>query len=67
MDVGEDTTLRDGDVSKQFVQFLVVADGKLKVTWDNTGFLVVTGSVACQFKDFCSKIFEDCGKVDGGT
>lgn len=67
MDVGEDTALRDSDVPKQFIQLLVVTDGKLKVTWDNTGFLVVAGSVTCQFEDFCSKIFEDCGEVDGGT
>ena len=52
VNVGQDTTLGDGDVSEKLVQFLVVSDGQLKVTGDNTGLLVVTSSVASQFEDF---------------
>ncbi|KAH9825890.1 histone-fold-containing protein [Teratosphaeria destructans] len=59
VDVGEDTTLGDGDVAQQLVQFLVVADGELQVTGDDTGLLVVTGSVASQFQDLSSQVFEN--------
>ena len=42
LDVGENSTLGDGDTSEQLVQFFVVSDGKLKMTGDDSGFLVVT-------------------------
>ena len=45
MDVGEDTTLGDGDVAEQAVQLLVVADGELQVTRDDARLLVVTSAV----------------------
>ena len=32
LDVGEDTTLGNGNTGEEFVQFLVNADGELKVT-----------------------------------
>lgn len=67
MDVGEDTTLGDGDVSEQLVQLLIVADGKLQVTGDDTGLLVVTGSVTRQLEDFGSEVLKDSGEVDRGT
>ena len=54
LDVGEDTTLGNGDTGEEFVQFLVVADGKLEVTGDDSGLLVVTGSVACKLEDLSS-------------
>jgi hypothetical protein len=34
------------------------------VTRDDTLFLVITGGVASQLENFCSKIFKDGGKVD---
>lgn len=67
MNVREDTTLGDGDVAQKLVQLLIVTDGELKVTGDDTGLLVVTGGVTCQFQDFCGKVFEDRSEVDGGT
>jgi hypothetical protein len=45
VDVGEDTTLRDDDVTKEPVELLVVADGELKVTGDDAGLLVVAVGV----------------------
>lgn len=48
MDVWEDTTLGDGDVAEELVQFLIVADRELEMTWDDTGLLVVASSVASQ-------------------
>ena len=67
MDVGKDTTLCNGDVSEKLVQFLIVADGELEMTGNDTGLLVVTGSIAGQFKDFCCEVLKDGGKVDRGT
>lgn len=54
MDVGKDTALGDGDVAEKFVQFFVIANGKLKMTGDNSGLFVVTCSVSGQFEDLSS-------------
>ena len=35
LDVGEDSTLGNGNSSEQFVQLLVITDDKLKVTGDD--------------------------------
>lgn len=67
MDVGEDTTLGDGDVTQELVQLLIVADGELEVTGNDTGLLVVTGSVTGQLEDFSSEVLEDSSQVDGST
>lgn len=67
MNVGEDTTLGDGDVAQKLVQLLIVTDGELKMTRDNTSLLVVTSSVTSQLENFSSKIFEDSSQVDGST
>lgn len=67
VNVGEDTTLGDGDVSEKLVQLLVVPDGELEMTGNDTGLLVVAGSVTSQLEDFSSKVLEDGGEVDGST
>ena len=67
LDVGEDTSLGNGDSSQEFVQLLVIADGQLKMTGDDTGLLVVTGSIAGQLKDLSSQVLHDCSQVDWGT
>jgi len=67
VDIWQDTTLRDGNVAEQLVQLLVVADGELKVTGDDTGLLVVASSVASQFEDLSSQVLEDGCEVDGCT
>ena len=67
MNVGEDTALGNGDVTEEFVQLLIVADGELKVTRDDTGLLVVTSGVSGQLEDLSCQVLEDCGQVDGGT
>jgi hypothetical protein len=67
VDVGEDTTLGDGDVTQELVQLLIVADGELEVTGDDTGLLVVTGGVTGQLEDFGSQVLEDGSEVDGST
>ena len=56
MNVWQDTTLGDCDVTQQLVQLLIVSDGELEMTWDDTGLLVVTSSVASKLKDFSCEV-----------
>jgi hypothetical protein len=44
LDVGEDTSLGDGYSGQQLVQLLVVTDGELEMSGDDSGLLVVSGS-----------------------
>jgi len=67
VNVGQDTTLSDCDVTEQLVQFLIVADGELEMTRDDTGLLVVTSGIASKFEDFGSEVLKDGSEVDGGT
>lgn len=67
VDVGEHTTLGDGDVTQELVQLLIVADGELKVTGNDTGLLVVTGSVTSQLEDLSSEVLKNGSQVDGST
>ena len=67
MDVGEDTTLSDGDTREKLVQLLVVTDGELEMPGDDSGLLVVTGGVASQLEDLSSEVLEDGSQVDWGT
>jgi hypothetical protein len=67
VNIGEDTTLGDGDVAKKLVQLLIVADGELKVTGDDTGLLVVTGSVSGQLEDFSRQVLKNGSEVDRST
>jgi len=67
VNVWQDTTLSDRNVSQKLVQFLIVSDGELKMTGNDTGLLVVTGSVTSQLKNFGRKVFEDSSEVDGST
>jgi hypothetical protein len=67
VDVGQDTTLGDCNVSEKLVQFLIVADGQLEMTGDDTGLLVVTGGVTGQLEDFSCEVLKDGSEVDGST
>ena len=67
LDVWQYTTLSDGDSSQELVEFLVVSDGELQVTWDDSGLLVVTGSVSGQLEHFGAEVFQNSSEVDGCT
>jgi hypothetical protein len=67
VNVGKDTTLGDGDVSQKLVQLLIVADGELEMTGNDTSLLVVTSSITGQFEDFGSEVLQNGSEVDGGT
>ena len=67
MDVGENTALCDGNVTQELVQLLVVTDGELEMTGDDTRLLVVASSVTGQLEDFGSEVLKHGGEVDGST
>ena len=67
LDVGQNTTLGDGDTGQQLVQLFVVSDGQLEVTRDDTGLLVVAGSVAGQLEHLGGQVLEHGSQVDGRT
>ena len=58
-DVGEDTALGDDDGSEEFVEFLVVADGELEMTGDDTRLLVVAGGVTGELEDLRSEVWKE--------
>jgi hypothetical protein len=64
LDVWQDSSLSNGDSGKKFVQLLVVSDGELQMTGDDSCLLVVTGGVTCQLQDFSSQVLHDCSEVD---
>jgi hypothetical protein len=67
VDVGEDTTLGDGNTAQELVELLVVSHGELDVSGHNAGLLVVAGGVAGELKDLGSEVLKHGGKVHGGT
>ena len=67
MNVWQDTTLSDCDVTEKLVQFLIVSDGELQVTRDDTRLLVITSGVAGKFEDFGRKVLQDSSEVDWST
>ena len=67
VDVGEHTTLSDGDTGKELAQFLIIADSQLDVAGHNTGLLVVASGVAREFENLSSQVLEDGSEVHGGT
>ncbi|KAH3662028.1 hypothetical protein OGAPHI_006209 [Ogataea philodendri] len=54
-------------MTEQLVQFLIVSDGQLQVSWDNSALLVVSSSVTGQFQNFGSQVFQNSSQVDWGT
>jgi hypothetical protein len=37
------------------------------VSWDNSGLLVISGSVTGQLENFSAQVFENSSQVDWGT
>ena len=67
LDVGQNTSLSNGDSGEKFVQFLVITDGQLQMPGDDPGLLVVTGSISCQLKNLSCEVLHDSSQVDGGS
>lgn len=54
-------------MTQELVQFLIVTDGELEVTRDDTALLVVTRGITSQFENFSSEVFKHSSEVDGST
>lgn len=67
LDVGQDAALRDRHARQQLVELLVVADGELEVTRDDSRLLVVASGVAGQLEHLGGEVLHDGGQVDGGA
>ena len=59
--------MSDCDVTQKFVQFLIVADGELEVTRNDTGFLVIASGVASKFENFSGEVLKDGCEIYWGT
>merc|ERR550514_2216478 len=67
VDVGENTTGSDGGILEKFGELLIVSDGELDVSWDDSTLLGVLGGVACELEDLSGEVLKDGGKIDWGT
>ena len=67
VDVGEDATLGNGDLSNKLGELFIVSDGELEMSWVDSRLFVVSGGVASELDDFGGQVLEDSGQVDGST
>lgn len=67
VNIGQNTTLGNSDMTQQLVQLLVVSDSQLQVTGDDTSLFVVAGSVTGQLENFGSEVLENSSQVNRGT
>ena len=67
LDVGQNTSLGNGDAREQLVQLLVVTDRQLQVAGNDPALLVVTGSVSRQLEHLGCEVLHNSGQVHGGT
>ena len=54
-------------ITEQLVQLLVVTDGELEMSWNDTLLLVVTGGVASQLENLGSEVLENGSEIDGSA
>ena len=67
VDVGEDTTRGDRDLSEELVELLVVSDSELNVSWDDSLLLPLLGGVTGQLEDLSDEVLKDGSKIDRGA
>ena len=67
MNVREDTTGGDGNILHKLGKLLIVSDGELDVSWDNSALLGVLGGVTGELEDLSGEVLKDGSEVDGGT
>ena len=65
MDVGENTTLKNGYGTVKLVELLVVGESNVNVRGDDRSFLVIEGSVTGKREDLGGEVLKDGSKVDG--
>ena len=67
MDVGEDTTGGNGGTTHKLVELIVVSDGHLDVSGDDSGSLEILSGVSGELEDLSGEVLKDGGEVDGGA
>jgi hypothetical protein len=67
VDVGDDTSLGNGNIAKKSVELLVVSDAELNVSGDDSSLLVVAGSVTGELQNLSGQIFQHSGEVERGA
>ena len=67
LDVGQNTSLGNGDAGQKLVQLLVVAHSQLQVAGDDPALLVVTGSVSRELEHLGGQVLHNRCEVHGGT
>jgi hypothetical protein len=66
MNVGQHTTLGDGNASEQLAQLLVIAHSQLDVAGNDARLLVVAGSISCQLQHLSCKVFQHGSQIHRG-
>ena len=56
VDVRKHTSRGDGDSTHEFIELLVVADGKLDVARDDAALLIITSGISGQLKDLSAEV-----------
>ena len=67
MDVGENTTGSNSGTTHKFVELIVVSDGHLDVSGDDSGSLEILSGVSGELEDLSCEVLKDGGKIDWGT
>ena len=67
MNVWENTAGSDGYVLHELGKLLVVSDGQLDVSWDNSRLLGVLSGISSELKDLSGEVLEDGSEVNWGT
>ncbi len=67
MNVWQDTTTGNGDRAQELGKLLVVSDGELNVSWNDSALLVVSGGVSGQLENLGGEVLKDGSQVDWGT
>jgi hypothetical protein len=49
-------------ITKQIVQFLIVADGELVMAREDTLLFVTASGISSQFEDFGGEVFDNCSE-----
>merc|ERR1712124_44724 len=67
VDVWQDTTTGNGDSGQELAQLLIVSDGELNVSWDDSALLVISGGVSSQLQNLSGEVLEDGSQVNWGA
>jgi hypothetical protein len=64
VNVWQDASLSDCDVSQKFVELLIVSNSELQMARDDTSLFVVTSGVAGKFENLGRKVLQDSSEID---